>query len=92
MALHKSSLCLRAEVCFCQVSATLHKHPGRAKGRKHPFLSAQNGRSGWAEQISHLSLETCLVFAQLLIGFLSGIDYKTTTILLDGRRVKLELW
>lgn len=22
----------------------------------------------------------------------SGIDYKTTTILLDGRRVKLELW
>lgn len=21
-----------------------------------------------------------------------GIDYKTTTILLDGRRVKLELW
>lgn len=24
--------------------------------------------------------------------FLAGIDYKTTTILLDGRRVKLELW
>lgn len=24
--------------------------------------------------------------------FLTGIDYKTTTILLDGRRVKLELW
>ena len=24
--------------------------------------------------------------------FVSGIDYKTTTILLDGRRVKLELW
>lgn len=23
---------------------------------------------------------------------ISGIDYKTTTILLDGRRVKLELW
>lgn len=23
---------------------------------------------------------------------LQGIDYKTTTILLDGRRVKLELW
>lgn len=24
--------------------------------------------------------------------FLSGIDYKTTTILLDGKRVKLQLW
>lgn len=24
--------------------------------------------------------------------FIAGIDYKTTTILLDGRRVKLELW
>ncbi|XP_009475646.1 PREDICTED: ras-related protein Rab-40C [Nipponia nippon] len=35
---------------------------------------------------------TCSVFAQPFIGFLSGIDYKTTTILLDGRRVKLELW
>lgn len=26
------------------------------------------------------------------LGVVSGIDYKTTTILLDGRRVKLELW
>uniref|UniRef100_A0A4W4HA58 small monomeric GTPase n=1 Tax=Electrophorus electricus TaxID=8005 RepID=A0A4W4HA58_ELEEL len=25
-------------------------------------------------------------------AYSSGIDYKTTTILLDGRRVKLELW
>ena len=24
--------------------------------------------------------------------FFTGIDYKTTTILLDGRRVKLQLW
>lgn len=31
-----------------------------------------------------LNLETLCV--------ISGIDYKTTTILLDGRRVKLELW
>lgn len=30
---------------------------------------------------AHLSLSSC-----------PGIDYKTTTILLDGRRVKLELW
>uniref|UniRef100_A0A663LRS9 small monomeric GTPase n=1 Tax=Athene cunicularia TaxID=194338 RepID=A0A663LRS9_ATHCN len=45
------------------------------------------------KQISCLSLKICSVFDQLLfIGFLSGIDYKTTTILLDGRRVKLELW
>lgn len=27
-----------------------------------------------------------------VLCFLAGIDYKTTTILLDGRRVKLELW
>lgn len=27
-----------------------------------------------------------------LVCFVSGIDYKTTTILLDGRRVKLQLW
>uniref|UniRef100_H9G718 small monomeric GTPase n=1 Tax=Anolis carolinensis TaxID=28377 RepID=H9G718_ANOCA len=26
------------------------------------------------------------------VVFITGIDYKTTTILLDGRRVKLELW
>ncbi|XP_005752825.1 ras-related protein Rab-40B-like [Pundamilia nyererei] len=25
-------------------------------------------------------------------GYNMGIDYKTTTILLDGRRVKLQLW
>lgn len=38
------------------------------------------------------SLKMFSGFAQLFIAFLSGIDYKTTTILLDGRRVKLELW
>lgn len=27
-----------------------------------------------------------------VLRVVSGIDYKTTTILLDGRRVKLELW
>ncbi|OXB58354.1 hypothetical protein ASZ78_007834, partial [Callipepla squamata] len=27
-----------------------------------------------------------------LVGKESGIDYKTTTILLDGRRIKLQLW
>lgn len=44
----------------------------------------------WAEQgVSLKMLSEC---AQLFIAFLSGIDYKTTTILLDGRRVKLELW
>uniref|UniRef100_A0A3B5KW17 small monomeric GTPase n=1 Tax=Xiphophorus couchianus TaxID=32473 RepID=A0A3B5KW17_9TELE len=32
----------------------------------------------------------CLFF--LLSCCVSGIDYKTTTILLDGRRVKLQLW
>ena len=60
-------------------------------GLKKWLLKAQH-KSGWAEQISCLSLKTCSVFAQLFIVFLSGIDYKTTTILLDGRRVKLELW
>lgn len=29
---------------------------------------------------------------QLVLLCVSGIDYKTTTILLDGRRVKLQLW
>ncbi|XP_077612762.1 ras-related protein Rab-40B [Crocuta crocuta] len=42
---------------------------------------------------SRLSDTECLR-PQLLKGpwRLSGIDYKTTTILLDGRRVKLQLW
>ncbi|KAL0617181.1 Ras-related protein Rab-40C [Plecturocebus cupreus] len=31
-------------------------------------------------------------FSEFEVGGSQGIDYKTTTILLDGRRVKLELW
>lgn len=38
--------------------------------------------------ITERNLETLCV----TIYIISGIDYKTTTILLDGRRVKLELW
>lgn len=45
-------------------------------------------------------IDACLPDASICLMLLSvcplslcpGIDYKTTTILLDGRRVKLELW
>lgn len=39
-----------------------------------------------------LLLNAKLKPAALSLYVTSGIDYKTTTILLDGRRVKLELW
>ncbi|XP_009889846.1 PREDICTED: ras-related protein Rab-40C [Charadrius vociferus] len=49
---------------------------------------------GFPSQSKALSVEMRRLRVEdgLFIAFLSGIDYKTTTILLDGRRVKLELW
>uniref|UniRef100_A0A663LRN1 small monomeric GTPase n=1 Tax=Athene cunicularia TaxID=194338 RepID=A0A663LRN1_ATHCN len=63
-----------------------------APGAPWPFPSLGfgegGGRCGPASSLLCLGPWGALLF----IGFLSGIDYKTTTILLDGRRVKLELW
>lgn len=71
----------------------------RAGGEHASLLGPRHGQTGagaWNTTRSGCPLAVLVldpVFRQGLSScVLTGIDYKTTTILLDGRRVKLELW
>lgn len=61
----------------------------RAPNRLGPPLFVMHVWDVW-----HVGSKTAARWFDLNLSFccFSGIDYKTTTILLDGRRVKLQLW
>ncbi|KAB1251814.1 Ras-related protein Rab-40C [Camelus dromedarius] len=50
------------------------------------------GKGEILESLQDGAAESPYAYSNVALCFLAGIDYKTTTILLDGRRVKLELW
>uniref|UniRef100_A0A673TYX2 small monomeric GTPase n=1 Tax=Suricata suricatta TaxID=37032 RepID=A0A673TYX2_SURSU len=81
------SSCRHAVVLAARALGATWGWPAQGAG-----LEPQEGSGGVAQPAD--------LAGQVLVGpspmaalcFLAGIDYKTTTILLDGRRVKLELW
>ncbi|XP_041582717.1 ras-related protein Rab-40B isoform X2 [Vulpes lagopus] len=65
---------------------------GSLRGARRGTPSQEPGVSPWAGGGPSMAEPPTLCPALNLLERQDGIDYKTTTILLDGRRVKLQLW